>query len=309
MKADLTDALKIRRREFLESALVGTGGLLVGSRVLAAAEPAKPVDPTELVPLGKTKIKVSRIGLGTGMRGGNRQSNHTRMGAEKFDALVHHAYDQGIRLFDVADLYGTQPFLARALAKVPRENYVISTKMWVRGGGLPERERPDADVVVERFLKELKTDYIDLILMHCMTDGNWNKELRKQMDILEKVKEKGLIRAHGISCHSLDALETAITEPWIDSIHARINPYGVAMDDKPEKVVPVLKKLHEAGKGVVGMKVLGEGRFATDDEKSENSVRWIMGLGSVDTMIVGFEKPEQIDIFKARVRRALEAKA
>ncbi|MHB1038696.1 MAG: aldo/keto reductase, partial [Pirellulales bacterium] len=265
MKADLTDALKIRRREFLESALVGTGGLLVGSRVLAAAEPAKPVDPTELVPLGKTKIKVSRIGLGTGMRGGNRQSNHTRMGAEKFDALVHHAYDQGIRLFDVADLYGTQPFLARALAKVPRENYVISTKMWVRGGGLPERERPDADVVVERFLKELKTDYIDLILMHCMTDGNWNKELRKQMDILEKVKEKGLIRAHGISCHSLDALETAITEPWIDSIHARINPYGVAMDDKPEKVVPVLKKLHEAGKGVVGMKVLGEGRFATDD--------------------------------------------
>ncbi|MHB1034285.1 MAG: hypothetical protein ACYC0Y_06525, partial [Pirellulales bacterium] len=88
-----------------------------------------------------------------------------------------------------------------------------------------------------------------------------------------------------------------------------INPYGVAMDDKPEKVVPVLKKLHEAGKGVVGMKVLGEGRFATDDEKSENSVRWIMGLGSVDTMIVGFEKPEQIDIFKARVRRALEAKA
>ena len=70
-----------------------------------------------------------------------------------------------------------------------------------------------------------------------------------------------MIRALGVSCHSLEALEAAATEPWVESVHARINPFGMSMDDKPEKVVPVLKQLHAAGKGVVGMKIVGEGRL------------------------------------------------
>ena len=92
-------------------------------------------NPYELVQLGKTKIKVSRVGLGTGMRGGKRQSNHTRMGKEKFDALAQGCYERGIRLFDVADLYGTHPFLARALRKMRRKDYVISSKIWDTGAG------------------------------------------------------------------------------------------------------------------------------------------------------------------------------
>ena len=154
-----------------------------------------------------------------------------------------------------------------ALKGIPRDKFTIVTKIWFRSGGIPERERPDADVVVERFIKEVQTDYLDLVLLHCVESAKWPTELRRQMDLLAKLKEKGTIRAHGVSCHSLPALEAAVSEPWVDSVHARINPYGVKMDGPAEKVAPVLQQLCKAGKGVVGMKIIGEGQFGTDEER------------------------------------------
>jgi len=264
--------MEMKRREFLVRSITGMGGLLLGPGCISnARQKSTNFDPYERVQIGKTKIMVSRVGLGTGMRGGNRQSNHSRMGKEKFNSLVHACYDRGVRLFDVADLYGTHPYLAGALKKMPRKDYAIVSKIWWRRGGIPEQERPDADVVVERFLKELNTDYIDLVLLHCVVSEKWPDELGKQMDIMAKLKKKGIIRAHGVSCHSLAALQACVTEPWVDSVHARINAYGEKMDGPTEKVAPVLKALHEAGKGVVGMKLIGEGSFRNSDEKRE---RW-----------------------------------
>lgn len=296
-------SMKMNRRQFLSRSLAGAGGLLFVPG-FAAESQGKTFDPYELVPLGKTGIKTSRVGFGTGMRGGQRNSNQTRLGKEKFESLLKAAYDRGVRLFDCADLYGTHRYVASAFAKMPRKDYVISTKIWWNRGGIPERERPDADVVVARFLKELNTDYIDLVLLHCVTSAKWPEELSKQMEILEKLKKKGVVRAHGVSCHSLDALKAAAEEPWVDSVHARINAYGAKMDGPPEEVVPVLKKLHDAGKGVVGMKLIGEGTFRDSDEQRDTSARFVLNLGCVDTMIVGFEKVSEVDDFAARVRKA-----
>jgi aryl-alcohol dehydrogenase-like predicted oxidoreductase len=295
-------SMKMNRREFLSRSLAGAGGLLLVPG-FAAESQGKTFDPYELVPLGKTGIKVSRVGFGTGMRGGRRESNQTRMGKEKFESLLKASYERGVRFLDCADLYGTHPYVASAFAKMPRKDYVICTKIWWNRGGIPEPERPDSDVVVQRFLKELNTDYIDLVLLHCVTSAKWPQELSKQMEILEKLKEKGVVRAHGVSCHSLQALKAAAEEPWVDSVHARINAYGAKMDAPPEEVVPVLKKLHEAGKGVVGMKLIGEGDFRDSDEKRDGSVRFVLGLGCVDAMVVGFEKIEEVDDFAARVRK------
>lgn len=88
-------------------------------------------------------------------------------------------------MFDAADLYGTHPFLAEALAQMPRKDYVLTSKIWFRRGGLPEPERPDANVVVERFLKEFKTDYLDLLLIHCVTSAKWPTDFDKQMKIMD----------------------------------------------------------------------------------------------------------------------------
>jgi aryl-alcohol dehydrogenase-like predicted oxidoreductase len=252
-------------------------------------------------------LKFSRFCLGTGVHGGNRQSNMTRMGEEKSEALIHAAHERGIGLFDLADLYGTHPFLLPALKGLPRDRFGIVSKIWFRPGGIPDKERPNADIVVERFLKEIGTDYLDLVLLHCVESATWPDELRKQMEILAKLKEKGVIRAHGVSCHSIDALEAAANEPWVDSVHTRINPYGMSMDGPVDKVVPVLKKLHAAGKGVIGMKIIGEGRLRNDEEKRDASARFVLGLGCVDILNIGFEKPEEIDDFAARVRKVPKA--
>ena len=296
--------MEMKRREFLAKSIAGAGGLLLGSGYInAAIKKSTTFNPYERVPLGKTKIKVSRVGFGTGMRGGNRQSNQTRLGKEKFEALLRTAYEQGVRLFDVADLYGSHPYLASAMSKMPREDYVINTKIWWRRGGIPEKERPGADIIVTRFLKELKTDYIDVVLLHCVDSEKWAQELRKQMDILDELKHKGIIRAHGVSCHSLTALQAAADEPWVDSVNVRINAYGKSMDAPVEKVEPVVRKLHKAGKGVVGMKLIGEGSFRNSDEKRDKSISYVLGMGCVDSMVVGFEKIEEVDDFAERVRK------
>src|SRR5436190_15721221 len=254
--------MNIKRREFLKRSALSVSVLMAGAQLARSSDTASTrFDPYEKVPLGKTKLKVSRFCLGTGVHGGNRQSNATRMGKEKFEALIQGAYERGVRAFDLADLYGTHPFLVPALKSIPRRDYHVITKIWFRSGGIPEKERPDADIVLQRFLKEIQTDYLDLVLLHCVESGNWPQDLQKQMALLANLKQKGIIRAHGVSCHSVAAREAASTERWVDSVHARINPYVMSMDDKPENVVPVLKKLHANGKGVVGMKIIGEGRL------------------------------------------------
>jgi aryl-alcohol dehydrogenase-like predicted oxidoreductase len=302
--------MKIKRRQFLTQTTLGLGAAFLGAPLLSRAEvPVKYFDPYETVPLGKTKLKFSRVVLGTGMRGGHRESNQTRLGKEKFEGLIRESFDRGVRVFDLADLYGTHPYVIPALKGIQRDRFQVISKIWWNKGGIPEPERPDADVVVERFLKELNTDHIDLLLLHCVTSPKWPEELRKQMDLLSKLKDQGKIGALGVSCHSLAALEAAATEPWVESVHTRINPYGMSMDGTPEQVVPVLQKIHAAGKGVVGMKIIGEGRLRNDEEKRDASVKFALNLGCVDVLNVGCESIAEVEDLSARVRKVEQKRA
>jgi aryl-alcohol dehydrogenase-like predicted oxidoreductase len=261
-------------------------------------------DPLEIITLGKTGIKTTFLGMGTGFSGGNRSSNITRAGVA--ESLIRQAFEKGIRFFDCADTYGTHPYAAAALRAIPREKYTLFSKMWIDNGGLPEPERPDANLVVDRFRRELNTDYIDVIQIHCMTDGHWTDKQKKQMDILETLKARNIIKAHGVSVHSLEAMEAAASSAWVDVIHVRINPYGEAMDkNDPALVVPVIEKLHKSGKGVIGMKLIGNGSFREDSDKIDASLKYVLGLGTVDLITIGFEKPEQIDNYLARIRSAI----
>jgi aryl-alcohol dehydrogenase-like predicted oxidoreductase len=296
--------MKLKRREFIKQSAIGAGGLLLGAQLGAAAKAdVKFHEPYAPVQLGKTDLKFTRVCMGTGSHGYRRSSNQTRKGAEVFQKLLRDAYDRGIRTYDTADLYGSHPGVAAAFSGLPRDSYSLISKLWWQDGGLPESERPPADEVVARFLKELKTDHLDLLLLHCVVDSDWPDQLRQQMDILSKLKTQGKIRALGVSCHSIAALEAAAAEPWVDSVHTRINPYGMSMDGPPETVVPVLKKLHAAGKGVVGMKIMGEGRLRNDDARRDESVKFVLGLGCVHILNVGFESAQEIDDFAARVRK------
>lgn len=297
----------LNRRQFLGAISLGTAHILFNNPLYAATGRFRSTDPLQMVDLGRSGIRTTLLGIGTGVKAGNRTSYMTKQGALKSEALLRHAYERGIRFYDVADSYGTHGFMKSAMKGMDREALTITSKIWTRTGGIPEPERPDADVVVDRFRKELGTDYIDLVQIHCMIDTDWTDSMRRQMDILENLKLKGIIRAHGVSVHSLDAMKAALIDPWVDVIHVRINPYGIAMDrPDPAEVVEVINQLHVSGKGVIGMKLVGNGRLQNDSEKIDHTLQFVLGLGSVDMMIVGFETEEQIDNYIDRTRSALK---
>jgi len=295
----------LTRRQFVSTTLrAGAGAVLLGKTALAFPFKAEGMteDPFRIVTLGKSGVKTPLLGMGTGFSGSNRSSNITRAGVA--ETLIRQAYEKGIRFFDCADTYGTHKYTAAALKGIPRESYILSSKIWVSPGGIPEPERPDADVVVDRFRKELNTDYIDILQIHCMTDPLWTDKQKKQMDILENLKAKKIIRSHGVSVHSLEAMEACVKSPWVDIVHVRVNPYGESMDKSdPSEVIPVITKLHDSGKGIIGMKLIGNGNFKNDPEKIDASLKYVLGLGIVNTIIVGFELPEQIDDYIGRIRR------
>lgn len=300
---------KITRRQFVVKTMAaGAGTVLLGKATLASPA-AKDLQPEafRLIKLGNTRIKTTFLGMGTGFSGYNRSSNITRAGVA--ESIIRSAYEKGIRYFDCADSYGTHPYAAAALKGIPRDTYTLGTKIWLSQGGIPEPDRPDANLVIDRFRKELKTDYLDLVQIHCMTESGWTDQHKKQMDILENLKAKNIIRAHGVSVHSLDAMEACVESPWVDVIHVRINPYGEAMDNKdPQKVIPVIEKLHKSGKGIIGMKLIGNGKYRNDSDKIDNALKYVLGLKTVDMIIVGFELPEQIDNYIGRIEKATKAR-
>lgn len=299
---------KLTRRQFVSTVTAGAGTVLIGKTVLATDSNASISLSDNLKPvrLGNSGLRTSILGMGTGFSQYHSPSGINR--SEKGDRVIRHAYEKGIRYFDCADSYGTHSNIASALKGLPRESYTLCSKIWVSQGGIPEPDRPDADAAIDRFRIELNTDYIDLIQIHCMTDAHWTDKEKRQMDILEKLKAKGIIRAHGVSVHSLDAMEACSGNSWVDVVHVRINPYGESMDkNDPAHVIPVIEKLHHEGKGIIGMKLTGAGKFKYDDEKIDQSLKYVLGLSTVDMIIVGFEQPDQIDRYIARLNSVFKS--
>jgi aryl-alcohol dehydrogenase-like predicted oxidoreductase len=290
---------QLNRRDFMVKTAAATTTVMAAAPVVAAgARRAVPKGPTESVVLGKTGISVSLIGMGTGSIGSGQASNQTRLGVKGFTRVVRHALDHGIRFFDVADQYGSHVYLREALKGVPRDQYVIQTKTHATNV-------PDARSHLERYRLELGVDYIDIVLLHCMQKTGWPGENQGSMEYLMKAKDEKIIRAHGTSCHGMDPLRTAAKNPFVEVDLARINPEGLIMDDhKPDEVSSVLEEMHNAGKGIVGMIILGEGRINTPERK-DASLRYVLGLGTVNAFIIGFQTTEQVDDILKRTGDAI----
>jgi aryl-alcohol dehydrogenase-like predicted oxidoreductase len=289
----------LNRRDFMVKTAAATTAVMAAAPAVAARpHRALPKGPTESVVLGKTGISVSLIGMGTGSIGSGQASNQTRLGVKEFTRVVRHALDHGIRFFDVADQYGSHVYLREALKGVPRDQYVIQTKTHATNV-------PDARSHLERYRLELGVEYIDIVLLHCMQKSGWPRENKGSMEYLMQAKDEKIIRAHGTSCHGMDPLRTAAKDPFVEVDLARINPEGLVMDDhKPDEVASVLEEMHNAGKGVIGMKILGEGRIDTPERK-DASLRYVLGLGTVNAFIIGFQSTEQVDDILKRTGDAI----
>jgi aryl-alcohol dehydrogenase-like predicted oxidoreductase len=270
------------------------GAAWIGSRDLARAMSALPALPrkfsaADTVTLGKTGITTSRLAMGTGTVGSGHHSHQTALGVNGLSDLLLNGHDNGLRFFDAADAYGSHPHVAEALKHIPRDKVTVLTKTWARD---PAEARADLD----RFRRELGTDYLDICLMHCLTEGDWTERYRGVMDVFSDAKEKGIIRAHGCSCHSIEALRAAAKSPWVEVDLVRINPIGSHMDADPDTVLSVLHEMKAAGKGIVGMKILGQGELRN---RQDEALKYALSLGVLDAFTIGAEsKTEQEDLIR-----------
>lgn len=236
--------------------------------------------------LGPAKVPVSRLAMGTGTNGVGGSSNQTKkLGFKGVSELFRAGFDQGVTFWDSADQYGSHPYLKEALKTVPRDKVTILSKTHATTAA---EMRADLD----RFRREIGTDYIDILLLHCMMDDDWDQRRRGAMDVLEDAKAKGIIKTKGVSCHTLGALKTAVKSPWVEVDLARFNPAGAAMDAKPEVVLGVLKEMKAAGKGIIGMKVLGAGKLRS---KADEALQWNLAQGVIDCFTIGSESREEME--------------
>jgi aryl-alcohol dehydrogenase-like predicted oxidoreductase len=283
----------MHRREFLIRSATASGAAWLSSKSiltsLAETTLSRKFSATDTVMLGSTGIKTSRLAMGTGTVGSGHHSHQTALGIKGLSDLLLNGYDHGLRFFDSADSYGSHPHVAEALKHVPRDKVTVLSKTWARD---PATARDD----LERFRRELGTDYLDVCLMHCVTEADWTDRYRGVMDVLSEAKEKGIIRAHGCSCHSIEALRAAAKSQWVEIDLARINPIGAYMDSDPATVVGVLKEMKSAGKAVVGMKILGQGDLRN---RQDEAIKYALSLGLLDAFTIGAEsKTEQEDLIR-----------
>ncbi len=236
------------------------------------------------VDFGQTGLKVSRLCLGTGTHGWGHSSEQTALGVEGLANLLRLAYDHGVTFWDAADQYGSHPAVAQALRGLPRDKVVITTKTTSRTGKEVTQD-------IERFLRELGTGVLDIVLLHCLTQPDWPKRYAGAMDALSRAKEAGQVRAVGVSCHNFGAFRAAAETDWVEVVLARINFAGVQMDAPPAEVVPVIERMYTAGKAVYGMKVLGCGQLAG---QARAAMQYVFQLGTVHAITVGMSQREQL---------------
>lgn len=279
------------RRDFLRTTAIAAGAIAAGTQAFAAKRSA-----TDWVELGNSGVKVTRLAFGTGTFGGKIQRG---LGQPEFTRLVRYAYDRGIRFFESADSYsGMHAMLAEALKGVPRDTYRLMTKLRARANETPQ-------ATIDRLRKEVNAEYFDIALIHCVRTPNWPEQFKPLRDSLSEFKEKKVITAHGASVHGLLPLRAfPATTNWLDVALLRVNHNGTKMDSlrmtdsddigDVNEVVSHAAKIRQQGTGVIGMKLIGEGAFKTPEDR-DAAIKFVMKLGTVDSVTIGYKSTQEID--------------
>lgn len=280
----------MNRRHFFKSTGTAAGMAVFHNfpyHLYASSTQKRASDRVKLGPMG---VELSRLAMGTGTNGVGGSSNQTKkLGVDGVADLFRAAFDNGVTFWDSADQYGTHPHLKAALKNVKREKVTILSKTHA---STAQEMKADLD----RFRREIGTDYIDIVLLHCMLEKNWPDRKKGAMEVLSEAREKGIVRTHGVSCHTLDALKTAAATDWVQVDLARINPAGVAMDADPATVLGVLKEMKAKGKGIIGMKILGAGKLRG---KADECLQYALAQEVVDCFTIGSEsRQEMLDLAK-----------
>ena len=176
-------------------------------------------------------------------------------------------------------------------------------KMWTTDD--PAKAEP-VDKALDRFRSETGSDYFDILVLHCMMNGKWQEEKKRYIEYFSKAKQNGIIKAVGVSCHNFEALKVAADDPWVDVILARINPFRAHMDGSPAEINAVLERARSNWKGIIGMKIFGNGDKVLDNEREE-SLTFALKKSSIHCMTLGLQSVAHVDDAVDRVMRIVRS--
>jgi aryl-alcohol dehydrogenase-like predicted oxidoreductase len=277
------------RREFLQT------GLAAGTLAVAGALPlsARRGSATDVVTLGRSGVKVTRLAFGTGSFSGQVQRG---LGQDGFTRLVRHAYDRGIRFFETAESYGEMHrMLGIALKGIPRDSYQLMSKVTTREGVKPQQK-------LDELRRLAATEYFDIMLLHWQHTATWPADTARWQDGILEAQSRKVVIGHGASVHGLPALRRVPGNSWLQVAMIRVNHTGKSMDAEdyatqglgnvPE-VVTRVQEVRKEGMGVIAMKLAGEGTFDREDRRK--AMRFAFRSAGVDCVTVGYKSPAEID--------------
>ena len=288
------------RRNFLKTGLAA--GVLAGTGrlpLLAARGKA-----TDMVTLGKSGVKVTRLAFGTGTFSGRVQR---QLGQDEFTKIVRHAYDHGIRFFETSETYSEMHrMLGVALKGIPRDSYQLMSKVTTREGVNPQEK-------IDDLRKLANTDYFDVMLMHYQHVGTWPTDTVRWQDGIQEAKSKKIVVGYGASVHGLPALRHFPGNKWLEIAMIRMNHKGAHMDAEDfntsgpgdvSEVVTHTKQVKKEGMGVISMKLVGEGSFTTREDR-QAALRFAFQNAGVDSVTIGYKSTAEIDEAIENVNLAL----
>ncbi len=262
------------RRSFLSSA-----AMLPAVEALAAAPAVR------YAKLGKTGLKITKLVFGSMIT-----SDQT---------VIERAYDMGINCFTSARDYqkGNNERLLGAALKGKRDKVILSTEsvdmMW-----RPKTEKETAEYVlnnIDTSLKELQTDYVDLFFLHQKNQPDWIPD--EVVEALRSAKKQGKLRHAGITTHTLPKMADYLIQS--DLFEAVIPMYNFTMDAEMHAAA---KKVHDAGIGVIAMKVMAGGlRSKTPLPQLKRpgaltaAVKWALNNPNVDAAVTSMTDMDQLE--------------
>lgn len=279
----------LNRREFLKTSIVA-GAAAAGTIPLHATGRTA----TDMVTLGNSGMKVTRLAFGTGSNSGQVQS---ALGQKEFSRLIAYAYDRGIRFFETAESYSTPAMLGEALKPYPRDSYQLMSKVTTDEGVDPLKR-------FDEMRRVSQTEYFDIMLLHWQHTGDWMAETKNWQDGMLEAQSKKMITTRGASVHGLPALRQVPGNKFLEVAMIRMNHKGTRMDapvgedaNNPSvipEVVAHVKQVKAEGMGVISMKLVGDGLF-TQHEDRVKAMRFAMQNAGVDCVTVGFKTTQEID--------------
>ncbi len=236
----------------------------------------------EYLELGHTGLKVSHLCFGALVIG----TLQAKMSPLEGGKIIAKALELGVNFIDTAELYETYAHIREAI-KMSSINPVISTKSYAY-------DVETAKKSLEKARKEIDRDYIDIFMLHEQESIHTLRGHREALEYFIEAKEKGIVKAVGVSTHNIEVVKACTKTPEIDVVHPLVNMTGIGIGDGTiYEMLDAVKECYNAGKGIYSMKALGGGNLI---RSYKECMDFVLKIPYIHSIAVGMQTVEEVEM-------------